>query len=558
MRPGPTKKAATAATVAPVSSPAWLKPVILGLAALALMSMFSGEIADPDTWFHLASGKWMLQHHQLPMPDPFAWTTYLGKPVYPNEYFTRDFTLRHEWLGQIILYLIFAGGGPVGMVLFRAACVTAFCGIAACVVYRRTGDFYAALFTMLASGMVARSVATDRPHIVTYLLLTIELLILERRRAMWLLVPLFAFWSNFHGGYFAGWVVLGAYCGESLIERLRGKPQTDERTLWLWCILGFLAGGLNPTFFGIVPAMFAYRQSFLQNTLREWHPPALNQFSWYLVLLIGAAVTLVWARRRARYADWLMYLVFAVLSLMAQRNVIFIGIVGPLIIGSQIPLKRFAGPALDIALALALAIACFVNVQSAKAFQLRVASWQYPDAAIAFLKQHNVSAPMFNLYEWGGYLMWAAWPQEKTLVDGRALNESVFRDYWRIARNYSDALEILDRYGVQVLLLEGFEYGTGSVYKLNAMLADPAQTRWKLVFQDKTAMIFMRTPPPGVEPLPPSQIFDSLDAQCNDHLEHQPEAPRCALGLGGDLYPKLNMQQKAAYWMQRYEQLHGR
>ena len=50
-----------------------------------------------------------------------------------------------------------------------------------------------------------------------------------------------------------------------------------------------------------------------------------------------------------------------------------------------------------------------------------------------FLKDHNVSAPMFNIYEWGGYLMWDAWPLQKTFVDGRALNESVFRDYMKIA-----------------------------------------------------------------------------------------------------------------------------
>jgi hypothetical protein len=529
--------------------------VILGLAALTLMAVYSAEITDPDAWIHLAVGKWMWQHHQLPIPDPFAWTTYLGKPVYPDEYFTRDFNLKHEWLGQIFFYLIFAGGGPVGMVLFRAACVTAFCGVTGWVVYRRTGDFYAALFTVLASATIAQSIANDRPYIVTYLLLTLELLILERRRALWLLVPLFVFWSNFHGGYFAGWILLGAYCGEALIGRLRGKPPADERALWIWCVLGFLSGGVNPALFGIIPAMFAYRQSFMQNTLHEWHKPPLNQLSWYLVLLLGALATLVWARKRARIADWIMYVLFAALSLMALRNVIFIGMVAPLIIGSYVPFQRFAKPAADWALAAVLAIGCFVAMTSDKTFQLRVASWKYPDGAIAFLKQHNVSAPMFNLYEWGGYLMWAAWPQEKTFVDGRALNESVFRDYWTVKSNFAGSLDVLDRYGVQVLLLEGFEYRSGAAYKLNAMLADPSQTKWKLVFQDKTAMVFMRTPPPGVQPLPPSQVFDSLDAQCNDHIAHEPQVHRCALGLGGDLYPRLNMRDKAAYWMQRYEQL---
>ena len=115
-----------------------------------------------------------------------------------------------------------------------------------------------------------------------------------------------------------------------------------------------------------------------------------------------------------------------------------------------------------------------------------------------FLKDHNVSAPMFNIYEWGGYLMWDAWPLQKTFVDGRALNESVFQDYMKIAYNYRDAQPLLDKYGVQVLLLQGFEYWRGTVYMLSAALSDPNQTKWKLVYQDKTAMIFMRQPPPGV------------------------------------------------------------
>src|SRR5215475_13041724 len=148
MRPSPAKQPASAARVSkPV--PSWLKPALIALAALMLLGMYSAEIGDPDAWIHLAVGKWILEHHQLPIPDPFAWTTYLGKPVYPDEYFTRDFNLKHEWLGQIVFYLIFAGGGPVGMVLFRAACVTAFCGVTGWVVYRRTGDFYAGLFTAM-------------------------------------------------------------------------------------------------------------------------------------------------------------------------------------------------------------------------------------------------------------------------------------------------------------------------------------------------------------------------------------------------------------------------
>ena len=542
-----------AAPAITVTTPRWLKLVLVGLVALTLMAMFSSEIADPDAWIHFATGRWMLAHHQLPIPDPFAWTTYFGKPVYADEYFTRDFNLKHEWLGQIVFYLILAGGGPVGMVLFRAACVTLFCGIVGWIVYRRTGGFYLGLFGALISAQLARVIAVDRPYIVTYLLIAVLLLIYERRRPLWVLIPLFVFWSNFHGGYFAGWLVMGAYCGEAIIRRLRGKPDADERALLGWSILAFLASAVNPTMFGIIPAMFAYRQSFMQNSLREWHVPALNHVSWYLALLLGSAAALIYARRRARPADWLMFLFFGGLSLMAQRNEIFLAMVGPVITLSYLPpVKFFDKPWRDYAVAILLIVILVPALTSGSAFQFRVASWKYPDAAIQFLKSHNISAPMFNLYEWGGYLMWAAWPQEKTFIDGRALNESVFRDYWTVARNFPGAEQVLDKYGVQVLMLQGFEYGTGSVYKLAAMLSNPAQTEWKLVFQDQTVMLFMRHPPPGVQVLDPAQIFVSLDAQCSDHLAHEPRFPRCALGLGGDLYPKLNMLDKSAYWLRRY------
>ena len=162
-----------------------------------------------------------------------------------------------------------------------------------------------------------------------------------------------------------------------------------------------------------------------------------------------------------------------------------------------------------------------------------------------FLKDHNVREPMFNIYESGGYLMWDAWPLQKTFVDGRALNESVFQDYMKIAYYRRDADALLDKYGVQVLLLQGFEYWRGTVYLLNAVLADPAQTKWKLVYQDRTGMVFMRTPPPGVQALNPEEVFTSLDAQCTDHVTHEPGKPGCAVGLA-DLYTKLGRRERAA------------
>jgi hypothetical protein len=423
------------------------------------------------------------------------------------------------------------------------------------VVWLRTHRFYLSVAAVLAAGMIARSAAADRPYLVTYALMGLTLWILERRRPLWLLPPLFIVWANCHGGYFMGWVLLGGYCAEALFQRLRGRPPKDEKTLWAASLLAILASGLNPTYFNVIPGMFAYRQSALQRSLKEWHSPALWPPSWYSSLLVGAAAILLWARRSVRLSDVLLFAVFATLSLMAQRNVIFVGLIAPIVIASYLPeWKRPVPRATAFAVPLVLLAIAGQKIALGEAFQFRADTWQYPAGPVKFLKDHNVSAPMFNIYEYGGYLMWDAWPLQKTFVDGRALNESVFRDYMRIAYNYRDAQTLLDQYGVQVLFLQGFEYWRGAVYMLSAALSDPNQTRWKLVYQDKTGMIFMRQPPPGVQPLNLDQIFTSLESQCTDHVQHEPGRPGCTLGLA-DLYTRLGQADRATTWRSAYDQI---
>ena len=547
--------AAPALSAPPEPAPAWLFPIVAALALLALFSMFTAPVADNDTWFHLRTGAYIVQNHKLPDPDPFSWTTYLGQPTYSGEAATRDLNIKHEWGAQVLLYLVYAAGGFPGMVLFRACCLTFFSGMVGWVIWLRTGRFYLSVAATMAAGMIARSAAADRPYLVTYALMALTLWILERRRPLWLLPPLFVVWANAHGGYFMGWVLLGGYCGEALFQRLRGQPPKDEKTLWGASLLAILASGLNPTYFNVIPGLFAYQHSALQRSLKEWHAPALWPPSWYSCLLVGAAAVLLWAWRRARLSDILLFAVFATLSLMAQRNVIFIGLIAPIAIASYLPeWKRPLPRIAEFAVPLVLLAIAGQKIAAGEAFQFRQDSWQYPAGPVKFLKEHNVTGPMFNIYEWGGYLMWDAWPLQKTFVDGRALNESVFRDYMRIAYNYRDAQTLLDQYGVQVLVLQGFEYWRGTVYMLSAALTDPNQTKWKLVYQDKTAMIFMRQPPPGVTPLNLTEVFTSLEAQCSDHVVHEPGKPGCTLGLA-DLYTRLGKPDRAATWRAAYDEI---
>jgi hypothetical protein len=534
---------------APISG-RWLRPAIVALAAILLMACFSTEVADSDTYWHLQTGKYLLERHQLPIPDPFSFTTNLGKPL-PGEETVRAYNLTFEWLAQIMIYMAYAVGGFGGLVLWRTTLMTAFCGLAGLWAWRRSQDFYRSLAAAFVTAFVASYFNSDRPYQITYVLIAATILILEYRRWMWLLPPMFLIWANCHGGFIMGFVVLGAYCAESLWQRFRGKPEVDERRLWLVTAVCVPAAFLNPNGFLTLYILAAYKQSSLMSTIYEWQKPALWPPSFLTLLLLAAAAVLVWQRRRTRLVDWLLLGLFGAAYFSAVRNSNLVGLVAPVLIAGYLPWKRILPQWMDWAAAALLVAAIAVPFARGRAFQLRSAEWKYPAGAADFLLAHRITERMFQSFEKGGYLIWRTWPEERSFIDGRCLNETVFADYLRMIKYLPGTRDLLDRYGIQVVVMNAFEANAGATYVLPLALADPSEKEWKMVFADAGAVVFMRHPPPGVQPLPSSQIFASMEAQCQATLDHDPARPRCARSLA-NLFRNMHDVARARRWMGMY------
>src|ERR1051325_952801 len=93
----------------------WLRRAVLVVAAGLLLSLFSGEIRDTDIWLHLKTGQHTLATRALTVPDPFSYTSTMATK-YPGEEATRYFNLTHEWLAQVVMYLIYSATGFAGLV----------------------------------------------------------------------------------------------------------------------------------------------------------------------------------------------------------------------------------------------------------------------------------------------------------------------------------------------------------------------------------------------------------------------------------------------------------
>jgi hypothetical protein len=551
----PRPSAKLQATVPPAPAPAWTRPLLLTLTALLLLTWFTGEIADTDIWLHLMTGRHTLEHRALTVPDPFSYTSNLASGS-PTEAKTRYFNLTHEWLAQITMYLIHSSTGFAGLVLSRALLLVVFCGLVGLMVWWRSHGFLRAIAATVAAGAVAINFQQSRPFLVTFVLLAVTMAILERRQWMWVLPPVFLLWANMHGGYFMGWLMLGAYCGEAVIQRLRKQPVPGERELWLVTSACFVASVINPNGLRAVEIVFNYRSSAIQSSNLEWQYPAFWEPSAYSFVLFGALIVLLIARRNTRPVDWLLFLGFAFISLTAVRNTLFIGLAGTVLLFAYLPVPKRQIPAWTAYLAaVALVVAAAFHLRTGQAFQFHEAAWQLPTRAADFLAEHKVTGRIFNTYENGGYLVWRLWPMQKDFIDPRGLSEEAFSDYQIMLANgeSSDgrtAAKLLDKYGIQVLVLDGFDRFSGQVRLLTASLSDPSQTAWKLVQADERSVVFMRRPPPGVQPLNNLMALTSIEQQCNQQLEHDPGHPGCARGLS-DIYSRIGDQAKAAQWAAR-------
>ena len=55
-------------------------------------------VTDPDFWWHLPTGNWIISHHDVPRHGLFAFT------VLDHRWIT------HEWLSEVMLAVLYAVG----------------------------------------------------------------------------------------------------------------------------------------------------------------------------------------------------------------------------------------------------------------------------------------------------------------------------------------------------------------------------------------------------------------------------------------------------------------
>lgn len=479
-------------------------------------------IADFDLGWQMATGRWIVQHHQIPAVDVLSYTA-SGQP----------------WIYPIGAGLIFYGVFLAGGYALISWVVAAGCGVVTVLVLRRASLLTAAL-TILAVPLIATR-TTARAELFTIIFFAATLsLIWEQTETgaakLWILPILMAAWVNLHPGFVAGLGLLVGYVGLEMLK----MPWADQRDDALarlkraapWLLATVAATLLNPwgwRVFEVIArqdaAMGAHSQLIL-----EWAPIPLN---WarvisglsprdpegFYVLLLVALVVVPLAVLRRQLGAAIFVIVAAYLPLRHMRFTALFAIVLVLVGGSvltslvndlksrlaNVRLPTIAAVVLVVPLILLAVIRSrdrwtndfYLSGTNLVSFGAGL-SWWFPERAADFVERENLPGQIFSTGSEGAFMAFRQGPKYKDYIDGRAIpfgTEAMLRSSKLKATPPDSTLwrEEVERYDINVLLIP---IGRFSALQFFPMLKQFCESDlWSPVYLDEVSVVFLRRRP---------------------------------------------------------------
>jgi hypothetical protein len=453
----------------------------------ALICVHTACANDPDIFWHLRTGQWMLQHHAIPRVDPFSGPN-AGKPWQA-----------YSWLYELLTFQLFQRFGLAGIVGYSAGMVLAITMALWHLIKRLQSDFSVVGILMFVTCFSISHLLTPRPWLFTILFFVLEIDILMHvrktgrvRELAWLPV-IFALWSNIHIQFIDGLLVLGLAAVEAVVTHRGIGEKTRLHAMAAWTALGasMLATLVNP--FGWHIYRVAYdlaSQPGVMNKISELQAIPFRDTTDFSVLFLTLAATAALAWRKRFQVFEIGLLTFgAVLSFRSQRDVWVVGIAAATILASCIqgraenplPLPRFATKLAIFVAALAMLAAFPVMHVNNSKLAAQVAS-TLPVDAVHAIQAHGYAGPLYNDFTWGGYLIWAL--RMPVSLDGRAafygdqvIDRSVAT--WNAQPDWASDPELASA---------GVVLGPVKSPLIQVLRLDP---KFRLVFEDRVAAVFV-------------------------------------------------------------------
>ncbi|AKM84835.1 MAG: hypothetical protein VE98_C0001G0378 [candidate division Kazan bacterium GW2011_GWA1_50_15] len=493
--------------------------IVEWLLILPLLALSARPLVDPDFGWHLRSGMDLLKNLSVPRLDPYSYTA----PHWP--------WVNHEWLSDGMAAFVYNIGGPFVLIALFALTVSGAFLLAASL--GKLELKYKLLASVMA-GLAALPILGVRMQMLTLLGMALVLWALYRFRNkeiknLWWLIPVFWLWTNLHGGFLMGLVILAVFFVAEIIkytsERVWPKfyrrlhiaevgfslPQLRHL---IWVGLGSgLVTLINPYGWGLYYDFYKlFSTPFATESIAEWQPVILSNIGAqnYTIYISVLLLLLLLTYRKVEPTRWLLMGVFFYLSLLYWRNLPFFMIVSVGFLAETIyqhthlvfdGMVRNRYTLLVITAVVASMVAQWISDVIPKTANLDAtfAAGGYPINAVNWAKTNpdKLGTKMFNEYGHGGFLVWQ-FPEQKVFIDGRM-------PYWRTDNDrlvFYDEQYILNARPGAIEMMQQ-EYGVDWVFiraglPLDWALDGQADT-WEKVYYDRYEVIYRKKPANAVQ-----------------------------------------------------------
>jgi hypothetical protein len=501
--------------------------VFFVLALVIFQTARQGLLDDPGLGWHLRNLDAMLAKGGWLTVDPFS------EP--------RNGQLQtwysNQWLGEVPFWLGERWAGLEGIAAVAALVIAFTLRCLYRMLLRDGSPWPVAVFWTSQAAMGISCSWVARPNLFTmlFLLVTARTCVrfhegaCSRGRTLWL-IPLFVLWANIHGGFVAGFSLLGL---TGLIEAAQGvflsnsqgRRAAGKRAGHILILLGgtFLATLLNPYGLSLYHWIFQLLgDPFFMDLHQEWRSPDFHgkgaiRFEWLMLLF---PLLLAVSKRRPNLVELGLSLLWLHFSLTGFRYVaLWVLVVVPLLARSSLALPGVrevesrwfsAGESsrlFDLRPGRApwiwsVAFALIV-LGLGRCLEGRIARHQPDiiptDALDHFLSLHDEwrqahghRPVVFHSYDWGGYLTGHGGPDFRNWIDDRneVQGREHVQDYFAILGTDPGWSDQLDHAVVQLICIHPHA-------PLAFRLAEsPA---WRERYRDTWAVIFERTQGPGAD-----------------------------------------------------------
>lgn len=501
-------------------------------AAIALVALrpLLTPIPPHDFWWHLATGRLIVETGSIPDIDQFSYTQ-AGQPFY-----------NQSWLAQLLMYGIYRLGGVPLLLVIQAAVIALAYGLLLRLCIKRSGAVRLSVGLLLMTTMpLSFDNWNVRPQTYAFPIFVAFLYLLTRWRTahfyrdqdsrssspgtdrLWLLPLLMILWVNLHGSFvlggalvaltFAGewarrffedrreeaaWATRPIGRAEDVVTRLERPPRPPLAHLLIWGAVTAAAMFVNPR--GV--EVLAYVRNLLTTSavtdlVTEWAPPTTRDSGGtiFFLFLLFAIVVLAYARRRPDPVDMLLAGAFLWLALGGVRHIVWFGmVVTPLLVVQAAawlppehtaPHRRFEGlPRLNAALIGLIALLLVLGlpwIKPALGLPPELGALLDQNTPVEVVERLTTDPDrperLFHAQAYGSYLIWAA-PDQPVFIDPRIelYPFEQWQDYITLSKGEA-VEELLAKYRIDGLLLDNEQ----QEQLLEQVRDDPA---WEMRYAD--------------------------------------------------------------------------